>query len=825
MALATLPTAAVTVTVSNPDEDAVTVSPVSLTFTPSDWNTPQTVTLNAVQDADTVAETVTLTHVASGGGYDGVGADFAAAVADDDAPALILSPTSATLIEGGEAATYTVALTTLPTAAVTVMVSNPDEDAVTVSPVSLTFTPSDWNAPQTVTLDAVLDTDLRDEVVTIAHAAAGGEYDGVAAGLTAAVSEGARVSPADESFKVGETTVIIITRGDPPPALVLLPDPLAVDGTTLPSLTVTFQPGAATRVTGNGLRLVPADTPVVVDVAVTPVPDGGVTVCLPVPPAALGAASPSELRLLYAEGGVWTAPESTYDPESDMLCARNVTLAGLFGVGRVDVRPPGHPLQREILARVSQAVLEGALDAITERVDSLMSGVCEPVNTYELGGYTIGGGSLDLSALPRTGVPALQDVQALYDAPALPDGTLSTPQLLGASSFLVSTIVVEDDEDVEDCVHVPRITLWGKGRYWQLSGSGDGPLSWNGDLLGVRLGVDLWAREQWLTGLTLGWADGTFDWTAGADSDAYGIALTSLHPYVGWRSRNGNLGLWGTLGYGWGQLDLASLSESRDLQMTSAAVGLVRRLATSTTLLPGGTTTLSGKGELAWGRLSVDEQGLVDAAPIATQRLRGLLEVAYERLLDDGGRVSPSAAVGLRYDGGDAARGLGLETSVELTYEAPRYGLTVSAQGRLLVASDAGYEEWGGDVTLRIDPGASRRGLSVSVAPAYGASASNVEGLWSQGVSLLSGSPAGDSARLQTEVAYGLAALGGRGLVTPYSGLSVEAGSRQYVRLGGRFELDLLRRRTLALGVEGRYGEQASGAAEGAVLLEGHVNW
>ena len=371
----------------------------------------------------------------------------------------------------------------------------------------------------------------------------------------------------------------------------------------------------------------------------------------------------------------------------------------------------------------------------------------------------------------------------------------------------------------------PGSTLWGKGRYWQLSGSGDGSLSWNGDLLGARLGVDLWSHLQWLTGLTLGWADGTFDWTAGAGSGAYGITLTSLHPYVGWRPRNGNLGLWGTLGYGWGQLDLASLAERRDLQMTSAAVGLVRQLATSDTLLPGGTTTLRGKGELAWGRLLVDEQGLVDAGPIATQRLRGLLEVAYDRPLDDGGRVSPSVALGLRYDGGDAARGMGLETSVGLTYEAPRYGLTVSGQGRLLVASGGDYEEWGGDVTLRIDPRRSGRGLSVSVTPAYGASASNVEGLWSQGVSLLSGSPVDNAARLQTEVAYGLAALGGRGVVTPYSGLSVESGSRQYVRLGGRFELDLLRRRTLALGVEGRYGEQASGVSEGAVLLEGRVGW
>ena len=462
VALATQPTGAVTVMLSNPDEGAVTVNPVELTFTPSDWNTAQPVTLSGVQDDDALDETVTLTHTALGGGYDGVGADFTAAVSDDDVPALILSPTSATLTEDGEAATYTVALATLPTAAVTVTVSNPDEGAVTVSPVELTFTPGDWSTAQPVMLDAMLDPDLRDETVTIAHAAGGGDYDGVAADFTAVVSEGARVRPGDESFKVGETTVTIITRGEPPQVLVLLPDSLAANGTTLVNLTVTLQPGDATRVVVNGLRLAPADAPVVVDLDVTPVPDGGVTVCLPVPPVLLSTVSPSELRLLYAEGGAWTALESTYDPESGMLCARNVTVSGLFGVGREDVRPPvppGHRLQREILARVSQTVLEGALDAITARVDSLMSGVCEPLNTYELGGYAIGGAALDLSALPRSGAPALQDVQALYDTRALQDGTLGTPQLLGASSFLLS---LGDAEDVEDCVHAPRVTLWGK---------------------------------------------------------------------------------------------------------------------------------------------------------------------------------------------------------------------------------------------------------------------------------------------------------------------------------------------------------------------------
>ena len=61
-----------TVSVSSSDTGAVTVSPASLTFSTTDWSTPQTVTVWGVNDADTVDETATVNLVASGGGYTGL---------------------------------------------------------------------------------------------------------------------------------------------------------------------------------------------------------------------------------------------------------------------------------------------------------------------------------------------------------------------------------------------------------------------------------------------------------------------------------------------------------------------------------------------------------------------------------------------------------------------------------------------------------------------------------------------------------------------------------------------------------------------------------
>ena len=69
--LATAPTGRVTITSTSAAPSAATVSPATLTFTPANWDTTQTVTVTGVQDTD---ESVPVTHTVSGGGYTGVSA-------------------------------------------------------------------------------------------------------------------------------------------------------------------------------------------------------------------------------------------------------------------------------------------------------------------------------------------------------------------------------------------------------------------------------------------------------------------------------------------------------------------------------------------------------------------------------------------------------------------------------------------------------------------------------------------------------------------------------------------------------------------------------
>ena len=104
--LASLPTGPVTVAVSVPDNADVTVMPESLAFSVANWSGRQTVTVEAADDPDGDADMATVTHAATGGGYDGItGSDVAVAVRDNDRASRVvqLAVDPATVDEDGGA--------------------------------------------------------------------------------------------------------------------------------------------------------------------------------------------------------------------------------------------------------------------------------------------------------------------------------------------------------------------------------------------------------------------------------------------------------------------------------------------------------------------------------------------------------------------------------------------------------------------------------------------------------------------------------------------------------------------------------------------------
>ncbi len=196
LVLSHLPGDDVSVVVNDPtDNSDVTTSPASLTFTTSNWNILQTVTVSAEHDADGADDLATVTHSVSGGGYDGITSpDVSVTVVDDDR-AIVLSKTALSVAEGSAAgATYTVKLATQPSETVTVAVTGHTGTDVSVNKASLTFTTDDWSTAQTVTVTVAEDADGSDDTVTLTHTATGGNYAGETAKLSVTVDDDETVS-------------------------------------------------------------------------------------------------------------------------------------------------------------------------------------------------------------------------------------------------------------------------------------------------------------------------------------------------------------------------------------------------------------------------------------------------------------------------------------------------------------------------------------------------------------------------------------------------------------------------------------------------------
>jgi hypothetical protein len=160
--LNTAPAANVVVAVNYTGAE-LTVSPTALTFTPSNWSTPQTVTIQGVDDTivEAAQHTVTITHAVSSTDpvYNGIRApSVPVTITESDVVGLFadVGSTSITLNEvGPTSANVGLALDSRPAANVTVTLT-PDSYE-TLSARTFTFTPANWNTEQTVTVTAVHD--------------------------------------------------------------------------------------------------------------------------------------------------------------------------------------------------------------------------------------------------------------------------------------------------------------------------------------------------------------------------------------------------------------------------------------------------------------------------------------------------------------------------------------------------------------------------------------------------------------------------------------------------------------------------------------------
>ena len=428
----------------------------------------------------------------------------------------------------------------------------------------------------------------------------------------------------------------------------------------------------------------------------------------------------------------------------------------------------------------------GAMDA-WERMDPFGGGAAG------LGAAAGLGGKSGSSAEPgsASGAPAAGGTARRRPGGATGSGLGGLARLLGLPDprdlLEDSSFVYSPGEDGAGPQWLGSWSAWGETSAQRFRGA-DGGLRVDGGLATATLGFDT-RRDRWLAGLALSHArgDGAYSRAGHGGGDA-SSSLTSLAPYLRYEP-SARTEVWGVIGYGVGGLTLtpsrAGTGIDTDLSHAMAAFG--GRTALSARAGDAGRFELALRSDARFTDTASDTvEGLMGAAG-ATGRVRVLLEGSGTLELAAGGVLKPTLEAGLRYDGGDAETGAGVELGGGLGYARGR--LKVRLDGRVLLAhEDAGYGERGFSGSVAYAPGPDGRGLDLRLRSSWGDTQSGVKAMWSRDAppGLAKRSPVDAGRRLDADIGYGLLGRKGRALWTPYLGAQAAATGSQALRLGLR---------------------------------------
>ena len=476
-----------------------------------------------------------------------------------------------------------------------------------------------------------------------------------------------------------------------------------------------------------------------------------------------------------------------------------LTLSDASGAYLADAEATGtiansDPLPAAWLARFGRAATDHVVDALDARFEDAGRGSGREAN---LGGFDLfgprAGGAWDADRGARGAFPAAPGPRG--DMPPAPGGGHAVGthgvgwpaadagmggrsayggrggalgDLLPGSSFRASWGDAESGR---------RLTAWGRAAASYFAGDADG-VAVDGDAATVMLGADA-AWSRWLAGVALARTTGSGSYAGDADGGVLSGTLTAVHPYARFEATE-RLSLWGALGWGGGALELRT--DAGGAWRTPTSMGMAAGGLRGVLLRGAGGLEVAGRMDARFTRMASEaaagDAGNLAAASGDAGRLRLLLEGSRPFALGARRTLTPGLEIGLRRDAGDAETGAGVELGGSLRYLDERLGLSVDLAGRRLAAhADGSYEEWGAGASVRIDPGASGRGLALEIAPAWGAEAAGgAERLWSMADArglALGRTDAG--MRLGADVSYGLDAFGGRGDAAPYVGMARSA--------------------------------------------------
>ena len=751
----------------------------NITFTPSETSFTLTLAVNSVEDTaatpnagpaaaatatgtavDTTAPTADWGTIAAGvvgtaQTHDITFSEAVTGLAADD-----ITATGATVDSvSGSGSTYTITFTpsetsftlTLAADSVEDTASTPNAGPVSAASATGTAVPADTTAPTvdwgTIAVGVVGTAQTHDltfsEVVT-----------GLAA--TDITATGATVDSVGGS---GDTYTITFTPNAAAFTLTLAAD--SVEDTA-----ATPNPGPAAAATATGTA-VDTTAPEITLIGASPLEvEHGSTFTDPGATASDGVDGDLSARIVVGGDPVDTDTPGDYTITYDVSDAAANAAETVTRIVRVVIVRDLAKLNKVILPEVARSMTDQHVSAIVRRLEQ-----ARRANIAGTAASSSFGGAGNLTDIIKAQGRALVDDQ--FDWKRVLAGSAFVLPLNGAGGGAA--------EKAQD------FTLWGAGDYRSIEGA-DG-VRWDGNLFSLQLGLDAQLNAHTILGVAISKSQARLDYTdpSLAVSGDYDLDMTSVHPYLGWVA--GGLDFWATLGYGDGELDISedrALGEaipSSDLSMQTFALGA------SGILMETGLTTLGLKGEAMSSTVELDGNEQITAVTRDASRLRMTLEATRAQSLDTGAQFESSLEAGMRYDGGDGETGAGAELGASLRYARLGGGLVIEGKARALVGGEA--EEWGLSGAISFQPSTNGRGLSFSLTPGYGVTTGGVQQLWQQGLDDgLGGASHGASneysPRLKVRLDYGMHALRGPGLMTPYTELSL--GDKRTYRLGMQWQ-------------------------------------
>ncbi len=173
------PTADVTIYFDSSDLSEGVLNKSSVTFTHTNWNVPQVVTLlgvdDTLDDGDIALQVIVQAAVSSDSRYNGLdAADLMFANLDNDQQALTISAAVLSVDEGGSnSVVVALAAQPLTDVVVTVSRSSGDGDLGLVGGNQLIFNSANWNVPQTIYIEAAEDIDVSAGTATFSVSSPG----------------------------------------------------------------------------------------------------------------------------------------------------------------------------------------------------------------------------------------------------------------------------------------------------------------------------------------------------------------------------------------------------------------------------------------------------------------------------------------------------------------------------------------------------------------------------------------------------------------------------------------------------------------------------